>query len=150
MRFFTALFLFVLVVQPVSAQEHFSLAGSWNFQLDPTGNGEKERWYQHQLKERISLPGSTDEGKKGTQTEGADYGILSRAYKYVGKAWYSREINIPLAWKGKDIELFLERVMWESKVWVDGKCLNTQDALAVPHLLTRSIKARKTHFNAAD
>jgi beta-galactosidase len=134
MRFFTTLFLFVLMIQPVFAQEHFSLAGSWNFQPDPAGNGEKEYWYQHELKQHISLPGSTDEGKKGTKTEGADYGILSRAYKYVGKAWYSREINIPIAWKGKDVELFLERVMWESKVWVDGKALATREALAVPHL----------------
>lgn len=134
MRFFTAFFLFVLLGQLTFAQEHLSLAGSWNFQLDPAGNGEKERWYQHQLTDNIALPGSTDEGKKGTKTEGADYGILSRAYKYVGKAWYSREINIPQTWKGKDVELFLERVMWESKVWVDGKPLTSRDALAVPHL----------------
>lgn len=134
MRCFTALLLFVLTLQQAFSQEQLSLAGSWNFQLDPAGRGEKEQWYLQDFKEQISLPGSTDEGKKGTKTEGADYGILSRAYKYLGKAWYSREINIPLAWKGKEVELFLERVMWESKVWVDGKALTTRDALAAPHL----------------
>ncbi|SHG55910.1 glycoside hydrolase family 2 [Pedobacter caeni] len=134
MKFFIALFLFVLVFQTSFAQDRVSLAGSWNFQLDPSGNGEKEGWYQRELKEQIQLPGTTDQGKKGIKTTGADYGILSREYKYVGKAWYSREINIPLAWKGKEIELFLERVMWESKVWIDGKPLTTRDALAVPHL----------------
>jgi len=134
MRFLTPLFLFILILQPTFAQQQVSLAGSWDFQLDPSANGEKEHWYQQKFKEKISLPGSTDQGKKGTKTEGADYGILSRAYKYVGKAWYSREINIPVSWKGKDVELFLERVMWESKVWIDGQPLTTQDALAVPHL----------------
>ncbi|WP_316818648.1 sugar-binding domain-containing protein [Pedobacter nyackensis] len=134
MRFFTILFFFVLFTQSVFSQESLSIAGSWDFQLDPAGNGEKEHWYQQKFKDNISLPGSTDEGKKGTKTKGADYGILSRAYKYVGKAWYSKEINIPVAWKGKDVELFLERVMWESKVWIDGKPLTTRDALAVPHL----------------
>jgi beta-galactosidase len=134
MRFFTTFFLFILLGQLSFAQEQLSLAGSWHFQLDPAGNWEYERWSQYQFKDNISLPGSTDEGKKGTKTEGADYGILSRAYKYVGKAWYSREINIPADWKEKDVELFLERVMWESKVWVDGKPLTSRDALAVPHL----------------
>ncbi|WP_449438255.1 sugar-binding domain-containing protein [Pedobacter steynii] len=59
---------------------------------------------------------------------------MSRAYKYIGAAWYSREINIPANWKNMEVNLFLERVMWQSKVWVDDKPVGTEDALAVPHV----------------
>jgi beta-galactosidase len=117
-----------------SQNEAIKLSGSWNFRLDPNDNGEKQNWSMGKFSETIQLPGTTDQGHKGTKTSGPDYGILSREYKYVGPAWYSREINVPAKWKGKDIELFLERVMWESKVWIDGKLLTKQDALAVPHL----------------
>ena len=134
MKYFTGFLFFVLFTQTGFSQERLSLAGSWCFQLDPDGKEMKQDWYQNPQVEHIQLPGTTDEAKKGTKTQGADYGILSRAYKYIGPAWYSREINIPSAWKGKEIELFLERVLWESTVWLDGVELSKKDALAVPHI----------------
>ena len=129
-----ACLFFLAVDRTFSQDKNVDLSGSWNFRLDPDNRGEKENWSTTKFSETIQLPGTTDQGHKGTKTIGPDYGILSRVYKYVGPAWYSREINVPVKWKGKDIELFLERVMWESKVWVDGKLLTKQDALAVPHL----------------
>lgn len=125
---------FLLIIQPGFSQQNLSVAGSWKFQLDPDKKGEKEQWYQKQLGDNIQLPGTTDEGKKGLKTTGADYGILSRAYKYIGAAWYSKEIIIPAEWKEMDVDLFLERVMWESKVWVDDKQVSVKDALGVPHV----------------
>lgn len=127
-------YFFLLSANVLSAQNKLELSGSWNFRLDPDNKGEKQNWSMAKFSETIQLPGTTDEAHKGTKTVGPDYGILSREYKYVGPAWYSREINVPSKWKGKDIELFLERVMWESKVWVDGKLLTKEDALAVPHI----------------
>jgi len=126
--------LLLLSTGKIFSQKKISLAGSWHFRLDPDSSGEKQQWHLQKFSETIHLPGTTDEAQKGIRTSGPDYGILSRAYKYVGPAWYRREINIPAAWKGKDIELFLERVMWESRVWVDGKAATTKDALAVPHV----------------
>lgn len=135
-RFLAWLGMLLLFANKNFAQEQLSLAGTWNFQLDAANLGEKNKWFNEELKETIALPGTTDEAKKGTKTEGADYGILSRAYKYIGPAWYSRTITIPANWKNKEISLFLERVMWESKVWVDGRLMTTQDGLGVPHLHT--------------
>ena len=135
-RFLAVVGLLVLLVNKSFAQEQLSLAGTWNFQLDASNLGEKEKWFDQELKETIALPGTTDQAKKGTKTVGADYGILSRAYKYIGPAWYSRTITIPENWKNKEISLFLERVMWESKVWIDGRLMTTQDGLGVPHLHT--------------
>ena len=129
-----ACLFFLSADRAFSQNKTVNLSGSWNFRLDPDNSGEKQNWSMGKFSETIQLPGTTDEGHKGTKTIGPDYGILSREYKYVGPAWYSREINVPAKWKGKDIELFLERVMWESKVWIDGKLLTKQDALAVPHV----------------
>ncbi|PTS99048.1 glycoside hydrolase family 2 [Pedobacter sp. HMWF019] len=134
MKYLTGFLFFVLLTHTGFSQERLSLAGSWCFRLDPDGKEMKQDWYQNPQVEHIQLPGTTDQAKKGTKTQGADYGILSRAYKYIGPAWYSREIDIPSGWKGKEIELFLERVMWESKVWLDGVELSKKDALAVPHV----------------
>lgn len=46
---------------------------------------------------------------------------LWRKVSYIGPAWYQKEVVIPAGWKNKHIELLLERVIWETKVWVDGK-----------------------------
>ncbi|WP_316788368.1 glycoside hydrolase family 2 TIM barrel-domain containing protein [Pedobacter frigoris] len=120
----SSLLLFLFFTGSAFSQKQISLQGMWKFRLDQ----------DKQFDAAVKLPGTTDQAQKGTKTSGPDYGILSRAYKYVGPAWYSREINVPAGWKGKDIQLFLERVMWESQVFVDDKAIGTQDALAVPHV----------------
>ena len=130
----TALLLAVMLPLNAQFQKTVSLAGEWRFSLDPNDAGEKEYWQNSVLDGKIPLPGTTDEARYGEKTVGSDYGILTRAYKYVGPAWYQQEITIPKAWEGKTIELFLERVLWESKVWVDGHFCDTQDGLGVAHL----------------
>lgn len=111
-----------------------SLAGTWNFQLDSTNRGIKEQWYNHKLSETIQLPGTTDEAGYGLKTSGSDYGGLTREFKYNGPAWYQKEIIIPEKWKEKDVTLFLERVIWESHVFIDGREMDIQDALNTPHI----------------
>lgn len=46
---------------------------------------------------------------------------LTRKNSYTGVAWYNREVAIPSEWTGKRVELKLERVIWQTLVWVDGK-----------------------------
>lgn len=130
----TALLLAVMLPLNAQFQKTVSLAGEWRFSLDPNDAGEKEDWQNSVLDGKIPLPGTTDEARYGEKTVGSDYGILTRAYKYIGPAWYQQEITVPKTWEGKTIELFLERVLWESKVWVDGRFCDTQDGLGVPHL----------------
>jgi len=114
-------------------RQPISLAGEWNFTLDPSNVGEKENWAGKPMTDKISLPGTTDQAHYGEKTVGSDYGILTRAYKYVGPAWYQREIVIPKGLRNKEFELFMDRVLWESKIWVDGKYCDLQDGLGVPH-----------------
>ncbi|WP_162845369.1 sugar-binding domain-containing protein [Labilibaculum antarcticum] len=110
------------------------LSGEWAFQLDPENVGVQQSWFNQDLKDQIKLPGTTDEAGYGEKTSGSDYGILTRVHKYIGAAWYQREIEIPEEWKDKEITLLLERVLWQSKIYVDGKELSTKDALATPHV----------------
>jgi len=86
------------------------------------------------LPNRIKLPGTTDEAGYGEKTSGIEGGYLSRVHKYIGPAWYQREIQIPPSWQDQEVELLLERVLWESKVWIDDRFCDSQDSLGTPHL----------------
>ena len=59
---------------------------------------------------------------------------LTRKHSYTGKAWYQRKVSIPAGWEGKKIEMKLERVLWQSRVWVDDQKVDaTQESLITPH-----------------
>ena len=114
--------------------ETVDLSGKWQFKLDPKKIGEKDGWFNHQLADSIKLPGTTDEAGYGEKTVGSDDGTLTRVYKYYGPAWYSKEIDVPADWTGKDLEFFMERAMWKTIVWVDGRKVGSYDSLAAPHV----------------
>src|SRR5690606_29680756 len=106
----------------------------WNVQLDKNNELVQRHPEQCILEGSIDLPASLAEKGYGFKTTGSDFGILTPAYKYVGKASYSREIEIPKNWKNKEVEIFLERVLWESRIFIDGKELSRADALGTPHV----------------
>ena len=111
------------------AQNIIELQGEWSVQLD-----ENETGLTKAKGLRINLPGTLAEAAYGEETVGSDFGILTPNYKYIGVAWYQREIEIPKKWEDKSIEIFLERVLWESKLFIDGKELSKQDGLGTPHV----------------
>jgi hypothetical protein len=113
--------------------ETTSLQGRWAFRLDPSQVGEKQAWQKQSLPDRIKLPGTTDEAGYGEKDDGIEQGCLGRVHKYVGPAWYQREIDVPPGWREKDVELLLERVLWQSKVWVDDRFCGAEDSLGTPH-----------------
>ena len=120
---------------------HISLAGEWEFALDSTDTGINENWAGQNFKNTILLPGTTDDAGYGTPNKLApaiqkpQVLHLTRKNSYVGPAWYSKEVNIPSGWKEKAIELKLERVIWLTSVWVDGKQVEgMQESLVAPHL----------------
>lgn len=110
-----------------------SLSGTWQIKLDPNNIGINENWMTQSFSDNIELPGTTDENGYGTMTSDTAYGILSREYEFIGPAWYNREIDIPQYWNGKTVDLLLERVLWESRVYLDGKEMGVQDALGTAH-----------------
>jgi len=124
--------------------------------------GIAEKWCQTPFSETVRLPGCMTENGKGevvtvhTQWTGD---ILDQRFftdpafekyrqpgqvkmpcwltpdlHYQGMAWYQKNVVIPADWAGQSIELFLERVHWESQVWVDDQPAGLQNSLAVPHV----------------
>lgn len=68
--------------------------------------------------------------------------FLTPDKEYVGHAIYSRNIDIPSNWKGKDITLLLERPHIETEVYINNQLAGRDSSLSVPHRfdVTRFIK----------
>ena len=135
------------------------LAGDWRLRLDPAGEGVAGGWVAAPVPgpDRIHLPNTTDLAGFGfaldtntmlhaapfpvtTRFPGVkepvradEHGYLVRRHLFVGCAWYEREIEIPRAWKGRAITLRLERAMWQTEAWVDGRRLDSSDSLVAEH-----------------
>jgi len=112
-----------------------SLAGEWRFALDQNKEGRQKEFFKSDLPGRIALPGSTDEAKAGIPNPAKpSLDGLYRPNLYEGLAWYQRDIDVPAGWKGKRILLSLERVHWDTFVWVDDQYVGTRDTLIAPHV----------------
>ncbi len=138
-----------------------SLAGEWRFRIDSLDRGVEGEWYNELFTETVNLPGSMAENDKGYGvTIETDWtgDIIDKSYftdkkyeryrqpdnikipfwlkpvkYYKGVAWYNREIELPEAWSGKRIVLFLERCHWESELFVNGRRTGSENSLSVPH-----------------
>ena len=130
--------IFISCGQP--QEQKISLAGEWEFALDSNDEGIKEQWYSQDFNDKIMLPGTTDDGQKGIPNllppaiTRPQVLRLTRKHSYVGPAWYKKEVNIPSGWEGKSIGLKLERVIWGTSIWVDGKLVDQKgESLIAPH-----------------
>jgi len=72
-----------------------TLAGKWQFQLDPRDAGLAEGWFGRILAGKITLPTTTDLAGFGAPEPDPNPGFLSREHKFIGPAWYRRDIVIP-------------------------------------------------------
>lgn len=128
---------FASCTSPVTQMD---LSGQWTVCLDSTDVGMDTSFGGKLFDTSITLPGTTDEAHLGTKCtlkpalEKPQLLHLTRAYSYVGPAWYSREIQVPSDWKEKDCILNLERVLWDTQVWIDGqKVEGHEESLTTPH-----------------
>lgn len=71
--------------------------------------------------------------------------LQPRVY-YRGAAWFQREIDVPEGWKGSGVDLELERVHWESTVWVDGCRIGSGNSLTTAHRHDLGRLAPGTHL----
>lgn len=110
-----------------------SLAGEWRCELDPQKKGVDEKWFTRTFEKPVHLPGTLDEAGYGEPRDERTLRCLSRRFEYIGPAWYQREIVLPPGWAGKRVTLSFERVMWESRVWIDGQPAGARDSLCTPH-----------------
>jgi hypothetical protein len=118
-----------------AAASTISLDGEWRFSSDAGNEGAQKEYFNRDLPERISLPGSTDEAHFGTPNSAKpSLDGLYRRYLYEGPAWYQRDVDIPVSWRGKQVMLFLERSHWVTRVWLDSRFAGTRDSLISPHI----------------
>lgn len=114
-----------------AAEKTVSLAGRWRFEIA----GTNFHGFDRELPGFIRLPGTIDDAGLGPRNTNAP--TLEgpyRLYDYAGPAWYQRDIEIPASWQGQRVTLFLERVRWVTRVWLDDKYIGTQDSLIAPHV----------------
>lgn len=125
------LFALFAIAAPLRA-DTLSLAGSWEVSLHEPETADAA-WRS------IALPGTLDDAQIGEplalqpELNMRVLTALQRRHSYVGPAWYRREVTIPAAWAGRSIVLELERVLWESRAFVDGREVSRADSLTTPH-----------------
>lgn len=131
----------VVFVTEASAQDALSLAGEWTFRLDSLNIGVGEQWYQQSFQQTIQLPGTLDDAAIGVAPTLTDEKLtrdvllsLTRKHRYIGVAWYQKEIMVPAGFSGKVVQLLLERVLWQTTAWIDGKELGKQQSLSTAQI----------------
>ncbi len=123
----------------------YPLGGEWRLALDPAKAGAKEKWHEKLPGQAtVRLPGTLDEAGIGEPGK-PSVSTLTRKYEYIGMAWYQRDVDIPDAWRGKTVQLWLDRVMWESRLYVDGKLVGSEDSLCTPHVYELGVLSPGKH-----
>lgn len=115
-------FFFVLSFAQENGETGLSLNGEWKFKTDPYTRGESSNWFAPDLNDNawdsMSVPGNWD--------------LKNEYASYAGKAWYRKNITVDKEWKGKAIRLLFDAVNFESKVWVNGKPVGTNNVGYLP------------------
>jgi hypothetical protein len=104
-----------------------NLNGRWDFDFDAEEVGEKEMWFapgKHAFSRRILVPFPWE----SKLSEIGDVG-------YKGAAWYQRELQVPLSWKGKRVFLKFGAVDWKAKVWIGSKLVGEHEGGYTPFKL---------------
>ncbi|WP_206614363.1 sugar-binding domain-containing protein [Chitinophaga barathri] len=137
---FRRLVIIFLLSSTGATAQTLPLAGKWQYRLDPEDKGIKEEWFNRQFSQSLQLPGTLDDagiGKASTLTPDSLNKeillMLTRKHSYTGPAWYAKEVTIPASWRNKSIQLTLERVLWNTRVWVDGVECGADESLIAPH-----------------
>ena len=137
------LFFLVLLGTTSCKNEKISeidLSGTWEVKLDSTNVGSTDNWANTKLDgTQITLPGTLDDvglGKPNTLKPAINNYVMSnltRKHQYIGKAWYQKEIEIPEDWEGQNVILNLERIIWESSVFLNGELIGKENSLVGSH-----------------
>jgi hypothetical protein len=160
--FHVVLVFFLSAYKVDNGDTPIDLSGKWAFQIDSLNKGVAQHWFSKKLNDVIQLPGSMLTNGKGyeVQADSAWTGDIwnndyfkNQAYakyrvpgnvkitfwlqplkRFVGVAWYQKEVNVPANWNGRAIELFLERCHWETTLWIDDTKIGMRNALSAPDI----------------
>ncbi|MGM9508971.1 sugar-binding domain-containing protein [Larkinella sp. GY13] len=115
--------LLLLLINSIAfGQNSLSLNGNWSFHTDPNGRGESVGWfrpaYDTAAWDSLPVPGNWD--------------LRNEYAHYVGKGWYRKTLTVPANLKGKTIRLCFEAIYHDSKVWLNGQLLGTNNSGYLP------------------
>ncbi|HEY0946890.1 MAG TPA: hypothetical protein VGD81_16535, partial [Opitutaceae bacterium] len=126
-------FLAVVAFTLVSRGATLDLSGHWQVSLRDPHAPAGAAWRE------LTLPGTLDDAGIGESLTLKPeltlpvFAHLQRKVSHVGPAWYRRDVTIPTEWAGRRVVLELDRVLWESRVFVDGRANGRADSLSTPH-----------------
>ena len=127
MRKLLCLFSLVAAMSFAKAQQNIGeyvqkLDGEWAFKTDPNDKGEREQWFKEGLDisswDKMSVPGNWD--------------LRNEYSHYSGKAWYRTSFSTKDISKEQVIRLIFEAVYHNSKVWLNGKLLGSNNSGFLP------------------
>ncbi|MDF1576116.1 MAG: beta-galactosidase [Bacteroidales bacterium] len=163
MKKLSGLLLILLALTACNHQKelYMDLSGKWKVYLDKEDSGFTELSNHAGISETVILPGSLVENGLGDEisvntrwtsqiVDSSWYRMdryapyreegnikipfwLQPELRYVGAAWFQKEVTIPENWSNKHIVLSLERPHWETKLWIDDQEIGMQNSLATPH-----------------
>ncbi|EWH10188.1 glycoside hydrolase [Catenovulum agarivorans DS-2] len=89
--------------------EKVSLAGQWQFQIDPYKKADKQHWWKTttntQNWDKIAVPGVWD--------------VYDKYADYMGDAWYRTEFKGDAKWQQQQVRLVFDSVYNDSEVWLN-------------------------------
>src|SRR6478736_10465600 len=121
------LFLLTAVLFKTNAQQNageyvLSLSGNWAFKTDPNDRGEREQWFRETMDisswDSMAVPGNWD--------------LRNEYAHYAGKAWYRTSFSTQGINKDPVVRLLFEAVYHNSKVWLNGKLLGSNNSGFLP------------------
>ena len=105
-----------------ACEKTVSLAGKWGVAIDGIAG-----------QRTIDLPGTIDcNGLGAAPADTTETTHLTRVSSYKGKATYIRDIDIPKAWRKKQVTLLLERTK-PAWVYLDGVLVDSCNNISTPH-----------------
>ncbi|MCX6226272.1 MAG: hypothetical protein NTV01_16245 [Bacteroidia bacterium] len=138
-RVLTVIIILGFTVSCNRPNDEISLAGKWALSLNYISDSDNSYPQLLDYNLSVTLPSTLDSAGIGTPihvepTLNREVMLhLQRKVSYIGPAYYRKEIDIPRSWEGRHISLKLERVLWESVVWIDDKKAGTNNSLSTPH-----------------
>ena len=98
------------------------LDGIWAFKTDPNDAGERQQWFKETMDisswDSMEVPGNWD--------------LRNEYSHYKGKAWYRTSFSTQGIAKEKLVRLLFEAVYHDSKIWLNGKLLGTNNSGYLP------------------
>ena len=120
--------LFLCLLMLCACNRVMDLSGVWEVCLDADGRGVADSLFT----DTAVLPGTTDLAGLGSIPDtDVETGRLTRRHAYVGKAWYRKKVRVPLAWKQRELALYLERTK-ATTLYLDGTLVGSSNSVSAP------------------